>query len=109
MLAIASIFFMSIFMRLFQKVLFSCEKPKSIKTIGKSAFNGCEVLKAVVLPDSIKNIKSYAFLGCSRLKLAYLGSGITDIALDAFPSTEGLAFYNGTASDCPISSTMYTK
>ena len=45
----------------------SCTIPPSVKTIGYSAFFGCENLISITIPPSIKEIGSMAFMFCPNL------------------------------------------
>lgn len=54
--------------------------PKSVKTICRSAFEGCSDLESITLPDSITRIEYDAFMSCRNLsdvvlpkRLVYLG------------------------------------
>lgn len=56
--------------------------PDSMKYIGKSAFEGCENLKRVVIPKDLERIEERAFAFCSSLgsvnipnSVNYIGSG----------------------------------
>ena len=42
--------------------------PSKVKTIGTSAFYGCEKLTSVTIGKSVTKIGSKAFYGCSKLK-----------------------------------------
>ncbi|MBO4705732.1 MAG: leucine-rich repeat domain-containing protein, partial [Spirochaetaceae bacterium] len=41
--------------------------PSSVKTIGNSAFNGCENLTEITIPSSVTSIGKWAFEQCSNL------------------------------------------
>lgn len=41
--------------------------PKSVKYIGKSAFEDCKKLRKIYIPDSVETIDYDAFKGCSKL------------------------------------------
>ena len=51
--------------------------PDSVKTIGASAFAGCEELRTVTIPDSVTTVGSYAFGACEALDNVVVGKGIT--------------------------------
>ncbi len=45
----------------------SIKLPGSLKTIGRSAFEGCEGLESVTIPDSVESIGHFAFKNCTSL------------------------------------------
>ena len=45
-----------------------------VTSIGYSAFEGCNGLRAVTIPDSVTNIGDDAFYGCSGLTSVTIGS-----------------------------------
>ena len=53
--------------------------PKSITTIGSSAFKGCVNLTAVVMNEGVKTIYSEAFSGCTKMTSIYLPESVTSI------------------------------
>lgn len=53
--------------------------PKSITTIGSSAFKGCTSLTAVVMNEGVKTINREAFSGCKKLTSIYLPESVTTI------------------------------
>jgi len=63
--------------------------PKTVKTIGDSAFSSCTKLTAVTLPTSLKTIEAEAFKGCTMAKLT-IPAGVTKIASSAFADCESL-------------------
>ncbi len=48
----------------------------TLKTIDKSAFEGCSSLKSISLPSSVTAIKDGAFKGCTSLKSIVIPSGV---------------------------------
>lgn len=57
--------------------------PNSVKKIGESAFNGCD-LKEIDIPDSVKEIGKYAFYKCRQLKRLTIPNSVTTIGQYAF-------------------------
>ena len=58
--------------------------PKSITTIGSSAFEGCVNLTAVVMNEGVKTINREAFSGCTKMTRVYLPESVTTIGDGAF-------------------------
>lgn len=58
--------------------------PKSVETIGDSAFSYCEELKAINLPNGIKRISYGTFSDCSNLRSITIPEGVTNIDASAF-------------------------
>ena len=87
--------------------------PSTVKTIGKSAFSGCEALETIEISEGVMKIDDYAFSGCKSLKKivfpntlvsigrgSFSGSGLTEVYLpDSVSSIGGYAF-----SSCSLSS-----
>lgn len=53
--------------------------PKTLKSIGKSAFAFCVNLNDIEIPDSVNSIQSKAFFGCSLLETIELGENINEL------------------------------
>ena len=66
------------------KKLESVEIPKTVRSIGYSAFYGCEQLKSVAIPGSVVSINSYTFECCYSLETLTLSEGIGSIGYNAF-------------------------
>lgn len=94
--------------------------PKTVRSIGKNAFDGCKNLKSMawygedtaegdfmirdknrlsflftasseyVIPNDIKSIGNYAFTGCPKLKKITLHKGLSRISSDAFSACKTL-------------------
>ena len=95
--------------------------PKSITTIGSSAFKGCVNLTAVVMNEGVKTINSEAFSGCTKMTSIYLPesviyvgggvfygcSGLTKVeilgSIESFPSIYYDGFFEGCSSLTSIS------
>lgn len=60
--------------------------PKSITSIGSSAFSYCDSLITIFIPEDVTSIKDNAFRGCSNLTTINISenSKLTDIASEAF-------------------------
>ena len=73
-----------------------CEKlckieiPKSVETIGNSAFKGCSSLESITIPHSVKEIGYSAFQSCSGLKSVAIPNSVKKIGSDAFCGCSGL-------------------
>ena len=61
-------------------------KEYSVTRIGNSAFNGCSLLKGIVIPNGVTSIGSSTFYNCSSLTNIEIPNGVTYIG--------GSAFYN---------------
>ena len=68
--------------------------PKSITTIGSSAFKGCNNLTAVVMNEGVKTINREAFSGCTKLTSIYLPESVTSIGNFAFDGCSSLTSIN---------------
>lgn len=94
--------------------------PKTVRSIGKNAFDGCKNLKSMawygedtaegdfmirdksrlsflftasgeyMIPNDIKSIGNYAFTGCPKLKKLTLHKGLSRISSDAFSACKTL-------------------
>lgn len=64
--------------------------PKTVTSIGASAFENNIVVEKIILPDSVKQIDAYAFWGCENLKTVTLGKGLSEIGDFAFTNCDGL-------------------
>ena len=62
----------------------SVEIPFGIETIGERAFEGCWLLREVVLPQTVKQIKGWAFHGCKYLRSINLPLGLKRIESHTF-------------------------
>ncbi|MDE6560532.1 MAG: leucine-rich repeat protein [Muribaculaceae bacterium] len=64
--------------------------PKSITTIGVSAFEWCESLKTVHIPETVAIIANNAFCGCSILQKLYIPDSVTTIGNHSFSACDSL-------------------
>lgn len=68
----------------------SIEIPFGIQIVGERAFEGCWLLREVVLPQTVKQIKSRAFKGCKYLRSINLPALLTEIEQASFEECEFL-------------------
>ena len=74
--------------------LISIKLPKSITSIGSSAFEGCSYLHEVEFQPGIETIGQSAFKGCSYLKTVNMKEGLKTIRELAFQACERLERVN---------------
>ena len=65
--------------------------PDSVKTIGKSAFNGCTGLTSITIPASVTSIDDNAFMNCASLTSITIPALVTSIGTDTFQGCTVLA------------------
>ena len=58
--------------------------PNTVRSIGNSAFSGCNNLTNIEIPDSVKYIGMKAFYNCRGLTSVTIGNGVTSIGNSAF-------------------------
>ena len=68
----------------------SIEIPFGIEIIGERAFDGCWLLREVVLPESVKQIERWAFSRCKYLRKINLPMQLTEIEQGSFDKCEFL-------------------
>ena len=93
--------------------------PKSVRKIGKRAFQNCKSLTSLTIPDSVSEIGHLAFLKCSGLTSVTIPDSVSEIGHFAFLKCSSLtsvtipdsvtkigdyAFY-----DCNSMTTVYCK
>ena len=78
----------------FEKNITSVTFPKSITSIGRSAFMYCQGLDSVEIPERVTIIPENLFASCESLKHVILPEGITLIGNSAFNSCYGLDSIN---------------
>ncbi len=66
--------------------LTSITMPNSVKSIGQSTFERCCSLTGITIPDSVASIGNSAFGGCSSLTSIDIPKSVTDIGNYAFES-----------------------
>ena len=77
--------------------------PESVKSIGNSAFWGCESLNSIHIPESVKSIGNSAFSNCKSLTSIHLPDSLTTIGWNAFGNCESLT----TIGNCESLTTIY--
>jgi len=60
------------------EVLETIKLGANLQTIGKSAFEDCDLLTAIDLPDAVNMVKRDAFRGCDNLVSFNIGKGFKD-------------------------------
>ena len=64
--------------------------PESVKSIGNSAFRGCESLTSIHLPESLTSIGDHAFWCCTSLTSIHLHGSVNSIGDYAFEDCKSL-------------------
>ena len=64
--------------------------PKTVTSIGSSAFSDCSGLTSVTIPNSVTYIGEYAFSGCSGLTSVAIPNSVTYIGASAFSNCSSL-------------------
>ena len=67
--------------------------PSSVKTVGKSAFNGCTGLTSIAIPASVTSIYDIAFMNCGSLTSITIPALVTSIGTDAFQGSGLITMY----------------
>ena len=75
--------------------------PKTVKTIGKSAFSGCFALTKIEIPSGINKIEEYAFWYCKNLKAISFKKSLKTIEEAAFARCSKLntVYYSGKSEE----------
>lgn len=68
--------------------------PKSVTTLGRSAFFSCRSLTSIDIPNSVTSIGDYAFAACRSLTSINLPNGVTSIGKEVFSGCSGLKSIN---------------
>lgn len=69
--------------------------PRTVKSIGNSAFNNCKVLERICLGDSVRYIGDGAFRQCVGLDTVEIPSSIASLGVNIFESCEKLCHFEG--------------
>ena len=64
--------------------------PKSVTSIGHSAFSDCSGLTSITIPNSVTSIGESAFYGCSGLTSVTIPNSVTSICHNTFYNCTGL-------------------
>ena len=75
--------------------------PDGVRRIGRSAFDNCLDLTAIMIPNSVESIAGYAFYGCERIEYITIGKGVTSIGDRILAYNYALkdVYYAGTESE----------
>lgn len=65
--------------------------PKSISSIGESAFYNCPVLSSICIPDGVKSIERQTFSGCTNLDSVIIPESVTSIGDGSFSLCSSLS------------------
>ena len=76
----------------------SYKVSSSVRTIGSSAFQGCEKLFAITIPLGITKIENFAFANCLALTRIIISSTVTVIGDSAFSGCSNLTVYGAASS-----------
>lgn len=64
--------------------------PKSVVSIGTSAFDNCRNLESVKIPNTVTSIKHRAFQNCRNLESIIIPSSVNSIGISAFSGCKAL-------------------
>lgn len=64
---------------------------KTVRIIGRCAFEGCRSLEEITLPDSVTDIEEYSFFDCTSLKQVNLPRQLSAIGSNPFEGCENLS------------------
>ena len=70
------------------------EIKNNVSCIGKSAFEGCEKIKEVLVPDSVFEINEKAFAECSSLESIEFSNNLNKIGTSAFENCKSLSSFD---------------
>jgi len=73
-------------------VIPSTHDGRTVKYIGRSAFEGCDKLTSVIIPEGVEEIDTDAFKGCTKLETISLPTSIKKIETGAFDDCNSLKF-----------------
>ncbi len=74
--------------------------PGSVKSIARSAFEGCKKISRLVIPDTVENMEDYAFYNCDAVTELILGNGVVTMGDYVFEQSKSgtlnRIYYTGT-------------
>ena len=92
------------------KNLSNIQLPKSLASIGESAFESCTKLTSVVIPDNVTSIDAFAFGWCESLKKVTFGKKLQELTLGSFTDCTSIKEMISYASQVPdISYTTFDQ
>lgn len=65
--------------------------PKTIRSVGESAFADCRHLERLVVPASLSRLGESSFSGCSALKSVHIEEGVTSLPKGCFAKCQTLS------------------
>jgi hypothetical protein len=68
--------------------------PKTVKTIGNSAFNWCSKLESVTIPDGVTTIGNCAFSGCEKITSITFPNSVTSMGFGVFDGCSGITSFS---------------
>ena len=74
-----------------QTAVASITIPSSVKSIGASAFRGCENLTSISIPNSVESIGAHAFYNCKGLATVSFSQRLKSIGDYAFYNCSGIS------------------
>ena len=92
------------------KNLSNIQLPKSLASIGESAFESCTKLTSVVIPDNVTSIDAFAFGWCESLRKVTFGKKLQELTLGSFTDCTSIKEMISYASQVPdISYTTFDQ
>ena len=92
------------------KNLSNIQLPKSLASIGESAFESCSKLTSVVIPDNVTSIDAFAFGWCDSLRKVTFGKKLQELTLGSFTDCTSIKEMISYASQVPdISYTTFDQ
>ena len=76
-------------------------KTYKVTSVGKNAFENCNMLQSVTIPSGVTSIENCAFFQCGMLKSITIPSGVTSIGVSAFYNCDNLSLFTFLAFNAP--------